>query len=881
MLLFGCAPLDDKPDFPPCEIHALSVDLINDWRFRLDPTDVGRDENWQVATYDDSHWREGVIPGQPWEAYGIIEDGVGWYRLTLTLPAWENIFLGITGVDDAGALWLNGELVAEWEQVTGQVVFLDLGGYAGDTVTLAFRIEDFGGFGGLKDTLKIATDPALATTADYYLRWLAQQYPQWPLPLWTRNQPLAWTMTGGLAQSNEALVSNDGAVAPWARAPIVEAWLYNRQSGQLFASGDFRPQFSLRQAHLPLPQWRWSAGPVHMDNQLFYDETDASIRWLLDARNDSDIPHQVFIAVRPFAVNRSANPIASLSLLNTERLWVNGAPFMSISPSPAKAAVGHLAEMMEAALSGQIPPSLQLPCAPLGDGAAILAYDLPPKTQLAVHLAFPSGPMTDSFPAMRIDVNQHLDQMVARWSDALGRITLRLPDDRIQSAALASIAYLLLADDPNGPHPGPLAHNALWVRDAAYIGLALLQAGHTDIVPRYVEAVFAAQEPNGKIPPIQGEDAPWDDDEWDSQGQAIFLASAYARYSGDFAYLERFYPQIRLSAEFIRSLRSVNQEKQDATRGLLPPSLSAEDLGPPDQHYYWDNFWAIIGLEEAASIARRLGHETDAQWMEAEAQALRRSVLSSIQLVMGEAPPYIPVSVEEQGTPAMARGSVTALWPVELFPDETALLARAFDYYHQQWINPYNGGFIHREAQFWPYAGSELAHAYLRLGRGDVLHQILGWNLAHQTLDGTYAWAEQVSPTDYGFTGGDMPHAWAAASFYTLTREMLVRERDDALILFSSAPSWWFEAGREIVFLGAPTYYGQLDLRTDSAISAVDERWQGRLQLDIGGASPPKGFRWQLSQMPDEFVGPAGTDIQDGWLIIPTAGQVTLIFGAN
>ncbi|MEZ4517666.1 MAG: hypothetical protein R3C44_12850 [Chloroflexota bacterium] len=130
-------------------------------------------------------------------------------------------------------------------------------------------------------------------------------------------------------------------------------------------------------------------------------------------------------------------------------------------------------------------------------------------------------------------------------------------------------------------------------------------------------------------------------------------------------------------------------------------------------------------------------------------------------------------------------------------------MVRAFDVYADKWISPNDGGYLHREGQYWTYGGVELANAYLRLNRGDLVHQILGWTLNHQTLPGTYAWAEQVSPNDFTFTGGDMPHAWMASSLTILIRNMLVLEyaqgpADDSLTLFQTAPTWWFEGDREL-----------------------------------------------------------------------------------
>jgi hypothetical protein len=298
-----------------------------------------------------------------------------------------------------------------------------------------------------------------------------------------------------------------------------------------------------------------------------------------------------------------------------------------------------------------------------------------------------------------------------------------------------------------------------------------------------------------------------------------------------------------------------------------------------DRHYYWDNLWAVAGLEEAAYAARELGELEDAAWMEAEADALRDGILRSVERVMGPEPAYIPGAVEDVESSAMARGTVPALWPIRVLSPESALLERSFHTYHQRWIAPDDGGFRHRQGQFWPYGGLELAHAYLRLGRDDVLHEILGWTLEHQTLPGTFAWAEQVHPQGGGISGGDMPHAWAAASCATLVREMLISEREGHLELFTGAPDWWFEGDRVIAASDAPTHFGILSLHTESTIQQTDDGWDGVLRLKLSGAEPPQGFRWKLPHEADSVEGPPGVAVQDGCLIVPPgAGTVRLTF---
>jgi hypothetical protein len=176
----------------------------------------------------------------------------------------------------------------------------------------------------------------------------------------------------------------------------------------------------------------------------------------------------------------------------------------------------------------------------------------------------------------------------------------------------------------------------------------------------------------------------------------------------------------------------------------------------------------------------------------------------------------------------------------------------------------------------------ELAHAYLRLGRKDVLHEILGWTLEHQTLPGTFAWAEQVDPENGGFSGGDMPHAWAAASYATLVREMVISENKGALELFTGVPDWWLEAEKTISLRKIPTHFGVLDLHAQSTVQQTDSGWDGILTLTVSGASPPEGFRWQLPRRADIVDGPAGVTVDGDWLTIPSnGGTVQLTFAAD
>ncbi|MDX2075217.1 MAG: hypothetical protein SFZ02_02210 [bacterium] len=869
--LFSCTSTDDKPQQVACESVTDTQLIADGWRFQVDSDDEGITENWYAPTYDDSSWRDDVPAGMAWENKLGDFDGIGWYRTTITLPNWDAVWLAISGLDDIGEVWVNGISAHVWEQISDRATFINLRDYDENAVTIAFRVVDTGVYGGLKDPIRIGADYPLATSSELYMKWLADTHPTWQLPSWTRGGALSWTMTGALNATDEALVSNDGAVVAWARAPIAQAWIYNPQTETIIP---IKWTFGLVSGDLPLPQWWADQDGLWLFGSLIHDAETNSIQWQFKAQNNTDIPYQILVTVLPFAVNRSNAPIYAISAKNNTRVWVNNTPYMTAQTAPETIGVGRIADVMD----GKIPAQAELGCIPTGDGAVIMRYPLNGGTLQELQFAFPPSPNATAFASTEKPFWKVHGDAEMLWRDQLSRVTLRLPDSRIQAAANASLAYLQIATDPNGVHPGPLAHNAVWVRDTAYIGLALLQAGYSDIVKNFIPNIYDEQTPEGKIPPIQGEDAPWLDDEWDSQGQAIFLVTSYYRYTRDLETLRDYYPKMRLAGEFIRDLRANYSPENPSARGLLPPSLSAEDLGPKDQHYYWDNLWAIIGLRELAYASDILG-EADSDWATAEADSINQAILDSVESLLGENPPYLPVSVEELGTPAMARGSVPMIYPSNAFKADEGFIQRSFQYYFDQWVKPNGGGYVHREGQFWTYGGLELAHAFLRVGMESSLHDVLGWTLSNQTLNGVYAWAEQVSPAGLGFTGGDMPHAWASASFYTLARTMVLWEDGNVMRLFTLAPSWWFEDGREVVANNLPTMYGDMTIRTTTDVTMTDNGWRGTLRLSytLNGELPAEGMMWRLPYAPSNIRTVNGATYADGILTLPAVDDVIVL----
>lgn len=828
------------PDPPPVEV------LTDDWYFVTDPGDVGLDQRWFALEADRNDWRIRPI-GHAWEQDGLAYDGIGWYARYLEWDGSE-AYLFLADADDSATVWIDGSEAASLDPDNPSTV-LELSNPDGRALVV-IRVIDEGGFGGIKSPPRLSPSSIAALDEARLINHLENEGPGLP----AAPSGDAWTMIGGVDQATETLIGIEGGLSPWANAPSAQIWLHNSATGESvnpLAEGRFS---LIDQAPIVAIESDPSGG-VTVNSLAFFDEADSAIRWQIAAdRQPGAEFDELIIAVRPFRVNRTMTAFCNPTLTSDRKLWVNNTPFLAAATAPD-------AFQQEETWAG-------------------LVYTLDPGAT-TLEFALPSAP-DNEFPSTNINSQDRLTEAQTAWRERQARAAISVPDETVQSALEASLGYLLLASDPDGPHPGPLAHNAIWTRDAAYMGLALLMRGYDSIAMNYVNAIFGGQTIDGRIPPIQGEAIPWTNNEWDAQGQAIYLAMQVYRYTGDEAFLREMYPSMALAADYIGKLRRQTAGDPAATRGLLPISLSAEDLADGEQHYYWDNYWALVGLAQAADAADVLNTGDGARWRD-ESVALEGAIEASVAAVMGDPVPNIPASAETVDNSGMARGTTPALHPYPLVPPDDPLMTRAFQLYADRWITPYQGGYLHREAQFWTYGGIELANAYLRLDRGDLVHQILGWTLTHQTLPGAFAWAEQVDPNTFTFSGGDMPHAWMASSFTILIRNMLVLEyargpEDDALTLFQTAPLWWFESDRQVRTRGLPTLYGDLDLSTAGTLRSEDSRWIGELTLSLDGATPPGGYRWNLPFVPASIQSDLETTLDGTLLTLPGPGTVTLIF---
>ena len=101
----------------------------------------------------------------------------------------------------------------------------------------------------------------------------------------------------------------------------------------------------------------------------------------------------------------------------------------------------------------------------------------------------------------------------------------------------------------------------------------------------------------------------------------------------------------------------------------MPAGFSAEHLGPND-YYYWDDFWGVVGLRAAATLAKSMGDEAASREFLDEAEAFQtdidRNLTRSAERLARPAMPAAPTRRLDAG----AIGSLVVGYPLQLCQED-------------------------------------------------------------------------------------------------------------------------------------------------------------------------------------------------------------------
>ncbi|MCS4504132.1 hypothetical protein NYO91_08590 [Arhodomonas aquaeolei] len=402
------------------------------------------------------------------------------------------------------------------------------------------------------------------------------------------------------------------------------------------------------------------------------------------------------------------------------------------------------------------------------------------------------------------------------WHEALaGTARLDVPDAGVRflyDNALRTVMLHTVEDC----YPGPYTYKRFWFRDAAFIVHALLHAGLTGRARRMLDHFPERQHRTTGYFHSQ-------DGEWDANGEAMWILARYHEATGE-TLPESWLHALRRGGRWIARKRT-DPDGGTAHAGLLPAGFSAEHFGPND-YYYWDDYWAVAGLEAAAGVLEGHGDGDRARAFRDEAVELRGTLERCHERDAGRlGRPLIPASPYRR-MDAGAVGALVAGYPLRLLPADDARLLGTAD-----WLMDnarVHGGFfqdmIHSGIN--AYLTLHLAQVLMRAG-DPRCHELMRAVAGLATPTGQ--WPEAIHPRTLGGCMGDGQHVWAAAEWLVYLRDAFVREEGERLVLASGVPPQWFAAGEPMSFGPTPTRFGPVtvDIRPATGHNgAVEVCWQ-------------------------------------------------------
>jgi hypothetical protein len=266
--------------------------------------------------------------------------------------------------------------------------------------------------------------------------------------------------------------------------------------------------------------------------------------------------------------------------------------------------------------------------------------------------------------------------------------------------------------------------------------------------------------------------------------------------------------------------------------GLLPPSISHEGYSDKPAYSYWDDFWALIGYQDAAWLAGVLGHEDVHAGLVRQRDEFKRDLYASLRAsAAAHHVSFLPGAADRGDFDATS--TTIALEPgreAEELPHD--LLLSTFERYWQDFE-------ARRSGQGWDaYTPYELrvVGSFVRLGWRKRAEELFSFLLAGRRPAAWNQWAEVVGrePRQPRFVG-DMPHAWIASDLIRSVLDLFAyaRESDQTLVLAAGLPTAWFD-GPGVRIRQLETRYGRLDY-------SVTRNAKGVI-FDVKGDASPARF---------------------------------------
>jgi hypothetical protein len=792
----------------------------------------GYETDWAMDNHQATSWRSGAVAEDQWYLFdfGDLREYGG---LVVDWEAEDYAEAYEVQISDDGKDWRGVYRVEDGDGGRDFVSLPDAESrYLRLWLTRSSREEGY----GIKD---IAIKPyEFSLSPNHFFTAIAADAAKGQYPKYLSGQQSYWTVVGVRGDDKEALINEQGMVEVDRKAFSIEPFLY--ESERLVTWNDVRVDHELADRYLPIPSVVWAHEGLKLTvTALAAGEPGASslyLRYALKNESDQGRHGSLFLALRPFQVLppwQSLNLTGGVSHIGSlaydgSSVVVNDAKLVYplVKPEHFGAAGFAQGSITDFLRTGALPDKTSVRDA-LGyaSGALEYRYELPPGAGQEVFLAVPfhrASPVSAvNLPADRARALWDQRYQAARtdWEEVLNRVEFRLPERtrKLTDSLRSTLAYILINQDGPRIQPGSRTYERAWIRDGSLISAALLRMGHTDEARDFIRWYADYQYADGKVPCCVDERGADPVPENDSNGQWVYLIMDYYRHTHDVGFVIEMWPHVVKAVDYIEYLRSqriteaFEGEDKRAYFGLVPESISHEGYSSRPVHSYWDDFFVLRGLKDAASLAAILGEDAYAETIARSRDAFEGHLYASVDRSMTmHNIDFIPGAVELGDFDVTATSiGVDPLGDLLQLPQ--AALLRTFDRYYDIFNQRKRGD--GGSENYTPYEW-RIVGALLHMGQKQRAHELIEFLLDGQRPVAWNQWAEIVwRDRDAPRFIGDMPHTWVGAEYIRAIRTLFAfeRESDQALVIGAGLTSDWLAGEEGVTVRRLPTYYGTLN----------------------------------------------------------------------
>jgi hypothetical protein len=621
-------------------------------------------------------------------------------------------------------------------------------------------------------------------------------------PRWLHREQTLWTPIGTSNGTQCALMNTDGMVEVSQGSFSIEPMLWIEE--RLFTWADVTAREELLEQWQPVPSVIWETADWRLRIQAEATLNGVvRVRYRIENLTNRSIRTRLFVLLRPMQVTppwQSFRAMGGVSRIH-DLEWRDGAMCVNRTAQivPLTAASGYAAMtfddgfMARHLATGTLPRTVQAHD-PFGFATGAIAFESALQASAASESIVSSGPVAAASVRDEAAFDWGARCAASQWAgNGWAEVAVR--------AALTATAHILVTRSGPALQPGPRRYTRSWIRDGAMMSAALLRMGHAHEVREFIRWYAPNQRADGFVPCcVDAEGVDWLV-EHDSHGQLIAVIADYHRFTSDSDFVRESWTFVDRAVGFIE--HSIEPD------GLLPISVSHEGYLAQPVHSYWDDFWALRGLRDAAHLARALGREAEARAWHALSTRFAESLFASIEATRARRQlDFIPGSIEWADFDPTATANAIYLFDVPDAMNRQAL-ERTFDIYLTEWRGKRSGAVDW--SNYTPYE-IRIIGALVRMGRRDAALELLQFFLSDRRPRAwnqwpEIAWRDPKTPAHVG----DLPHTWIAGEYVLALRSLFgyEREGDESLIVAAGlAPEWLDGAG--VMVDQMPTLYGKL-----------------------------------------------------------------------